>query len=88
MALVRGLHRIAAIRIIRGHRTVSYTSATVLAAPPPPLSWRPSHSRKGTKANKFYCKEDPRRHSSTSTWGKYKLIYADAGTHGWRKKTG
>jgi hypothetical protein len=37
MALVRGLHRIAAIRIIRGHRTVSYTSATVLDAPPPPF---------------------------------------------------
>jgi hypothetical protein len=36
MALVRGLHRMTAIRIIRGYRTVSYTSATVLAASPPP----------------------------------------------------
>jgi hypothetical protein len=37
MALVRGLHRMTAIRIIRGYRTVSYTSATVLAASPPPF---------------------------------------------------
>jgi hypothetical protein len=36
LALVRGLHRMTAIRIIRGYRTVSYTSATVLAASPPP----------------------------------------------------
>jgi hypothetical protein len=34
-ALVRGLQRVTAIRIIRGYRTVSYASATVLAASPP-----------------------------------------------------
>jgi hypothetical protein len=33
--LLRSLHRRTAIRIIRGYRTVSYTSATVLAASPP-----------------------------------------------------
>jgi hypothetical protein len=37
LTLVRGLHRMTAIRIIRGYRTVSYTSATVLAASPPPF---------------------------------------------------
>jgi hypothetical protein len=31
----KGAIRITAIRIIRGYRTVSYTSATVLAASPP-----------------------------------------------------
>jgi hypothetical protein len=35
LALVRGLHRMTVIRIIRGYRTVSYASATVLAASPP-----------------------------------------------------
>jgi hypothetical protein len=35
LALIKGLHKMTAIRIIRGYRTVSYTSATVLAAPPP-----------------------------------------------------
>jgi hypothetical protein len=35
LALVRGLQRVTAIRIIRGYRTVSYASATVLAASPP-----------------------------------------------------
>jgi hypothetical protein len=35
LALVRGLHRMTAIRIIRGYRTVSYASATVLATSPP-----------------------------------------------------
>jgi hypothetical protein len=37
LALIKGLHKMTAIRIIRGYRTVSYTSATVLAAPPPPF---------------------------------------------------
>jgi hypothetical protein len=36
LALVRGPQRVTAIRIIRGYRTVSYASATVLAASPPP----------------------------------------------------
>jgi hypothetical protein len=34
LALVRGLHRVTAIRAIRGYRTVSYASATDLAASP------------------------------------------------------
>jgi hypothetical protein len=38
-SLLRSLHRRMAIRIIRGYRTVSYTSATVLAASPP-LSYK------------------------------------------------
>jgi hypothetical protein len=67
LELVRRLHRMTAIRVIRGYRTVSYTSTTVLVATPPPSSYRPSHSRKDTRASKFCCKEDPRRHSSTST---------------------
>ncbi|XP_043604618.1 uncharacterized protein LOC122577392, partial [Bombus pyrosoma] len=33
--LLRWLHRITAIRIVRGYRKVSYASATVLAASPP-----------------------------------------------------
>jgi hypothetical protein len=37
LALVRGLHRMTAIRAIRGYRTMSYASATALAAPPPQL---------------------------------------------------
>jgi hypothetical protein len=37
LTLVRRLHRVTAIRAIRGYRTVSYASATVLAASPPPL---------------------------------------------------
>jgi hypothetical protein len=35
LTLVNGLHTMTAIRIIRGYRTVSYTSATVLAASSP-----------------------------------------------------
>ncbi|XP_050495676.1 uncharacterized protein LOC126876895 [Bombus huntii] len=34
--LLRRLHRMTAIRIIRGYRTVSHASASTLAAPPPP----------------------------------------------------
>jgi hypothetical protein len=68
LALVRRLHRVTAIRIIRGYRTVSYSSATVLAASPsPPSSCRPSHSREDTRASKPCYKKDPRRHSSPLT---------------------
>lgn len=35
LLLLRRLHRTTAIRIVRGYRIVSYTSATVLAASPP-----------------------------------------------------
>ena len=35
LTLVRRLHRTIAIRAARGYRTVSYATATVLAAPPP-----------------------------------------------------
>ena len=34
LLLLRRLHRVTAITIIRGYRTVSHASATVLAAPP------------------------------------------------------
>jgi hypothetical protein len=37
LALVRGLQRVTVIRIIRRYRTVSYASATVLAASPLPV---------------------------------------------------
>ncbi|XP_050494931.1 uncharacterized protein LOC126876091 [Bombus huntii] len=33
--LLMWLHRVTAIRTVRGYRTVSHASATVLAAPPP-----------------------------------------------------
>ncbi|XP_050585090.1 uncharacterized protein LOC126919652 [Bombus affinis] len=35
LLLLRRFHRMTAIRIVRGYRTISYASATVLAASPP-----------------------------------------------------
>ena len=37
---LRRLHRVTAIRIVRGYRTVSHASTTVQIAPPPPLEFR------------------------------------------------
>jgi hypothetical protein len=63
LALVRGLHRMTTIRIIRGYRTISYASATVLAAPTL-SSYRPSLSKEDTRAERSCYNKDPFQHPS------------------------
>nr|XP_033182951.1 uncharacterized protein LOC117153224 [Bombus vancouverensis nearcticus] len=67
--LLRRLHRVTAIRIIRGYRTVSHASASTLAAPPPWELRALALKKRYTRRREWHPGEDPTEQAAPNDTG-------------------